>query len=39
MAGISLKDVVKRHGDTAVLRGISLDIVDGKFLTLVGPSG
>ena len=39
MAGISLKDVAKRHGDTPVLRGISLDIFDGEFLTLVGPSG
>jgi multiple sugar transport system ATP-binding protein len=39
MAGISLKDVAKRHGDATVLRGISLDIFDGEFLTLVGPSG
>jgi multiple sugar transport system ATP-binding protein len=39
MAGISLKDIAKRHGDTPALRGISLDIFDGEFLTLVGPSG
>ena len=39
MSDISLKGIVKRHGDTPVLRGISLDIRDGEFLTLVGPSG
>jgi multiple sugar transport system ATP-binding protein len=39
MADISLKSVVKRHGDALILRGISLDIRDGEFLTLVGPSG
>ena len=39
MSDISLKSVVKRHGDALILRGISLDIRDGEFLTLVGPSG
>jgi multiple sugar transport system ATP-binding protein len=39
MADVALKDVAKRHGDTPVLRGISLDVRHGEFLTLVGPSG
>jgi multiple sugar transport system ATP-binding protein len=39
MSDISLKSVVKRHGDALILRGISLEIHDGEFLTLVGPSG
>jgi putative ABC transport system ATP-binding protein len=39
MSDVSLKSVVKRHGDALILRGISLDIRDGEFLTLVGPSG
>ena len=39
MPDISLKGIVKRHGETPVLRGISIDIRDGEFLTLVGPSG
>jgi len=39
MAGLSLSHIVKTHGPTPVLRGLSLDIRDGEFLTLVGPSG
>ena len=39
MAGLSLIDIVKTYGSTAVLRGLSLDIRNGEFLTLVGPSG
>lgn len=39
MSGIALSTITKRHGATPVLRGISLDIRDGEFLTLVGPSG
>jgi len=39
MSGIALSAIAKRHGTTPVLRGISLDIRDGEFLTLVGPSG
>jgi ABC-type sugar transport system ATPase subunit len=31
MSDISLKGVVKRHGDALILRGISLDIRDGEF--------
>jgi sulfate transport system ATP-binding protein len=36
---ISLDQVGKRHGATAALSGISLDIAGGEFLALVGPSG
>ncbi|WP_417243725.1 ABC transporter ATP-binding protein [Celeribacter sp.] len=39
MAGIELKDVVKRYGSVEVLRDINLDIKDGEFIVLVGPSG
>jgi multiple sugar transport system ATP-binding protein len=38
MAGIKLNGVTKNFGDTEVLKGIDLDIADGEFLTLVGPS-
>ena len=31
--------MVKRFGDTTVLRGVDLDIQDGEFAVLVGPSG
>lgn len=36
MAAVSIVAVSKRFGSTPVLNGISLDIVDGEFLTLVG---
>ncbi|MCP4562791.1 MAG: ABC transporter ATP-binding protein [Bosea sp.] len=39
MSGLTLAGIVKAHGATAVLRGVSLDIREGEFLTLVGPSG
>jgi multiple sugar transport system ATP-binding protein len=39
MAGISLRAIRKTFRDTPVLHGVSLDIADGEFLTLVGPSG
>jgi multiple sugar transport system ATP-binding protein len=39
MAGIVLKDVTKRFGDTWALRPTSLEIKDHEFLVLVGPSG
>jgi putative spermidine/putrescine transport system ATP-binding protein len=32
-------DIEKRYGATAALDGVSLDIEDGEFLTLLGPSG
>lgn len=39
MASITLDAIRKSFGDTHVLKGVSLDIADGEFVTLVGPSG
>ena len=39
MAGVILKDIVKRFGKTEVLHSINLEIYDGEFIVLVGPSG
>jgi polar amino acid transport system ATP-binding protein len=36
---ISLRGVEKSFGDTAVLRGIDLDVTDGEVITLIGASG
>ncbi|WP_284268795.1 ABC transporter ATP-binding protein [Bradyrhizobium iriomotense] len=39
MAGVSIRGVSKSFGSANILNGISLDICDGEFLTLLGPSG
>jgi multiple sugar transport system ATP-binding protein len=39
MPTMQLRDVVRRFGATEVLRGISLDVPDGSFTSLLGPSG
>jgi multiple sugar transport system ATP-binding protein len=39
MAQLSLRNVVKRFGDTEAVRGINLEIADEELLVLVGPSG
>ena len=39
IAGVTLKDVTKRFGETSVIEGVSLDIRDHEFMVLVGPSG
>ncbi len=39
MAQLSLKNIKKSFGDTSVLHGISLDVMDGEFISLVGQSG
>lgn len=39
MAEVKLKNVVKKYGDLEVVHGINLDITDGEFVVLVGPSG
>lgn len=38
-AGISLSQVTKRYGDTAVVRDVDLVIEPGEFMTFLGPSG
>ncbi len=36
---LRLDDIYKDFGETKVLKGISLDILPGEFITLLGPSG
>ncbi|HSU42765.1 MAG TPA: ABC transporter ATP-binding protein [Casimicrobiaceae bacterium] len=38
-AGVSLRNIVKRHGDVMALKGIDLDVRPGEFFALLGPSG
>ena len=39
MAEVAIERLVKRFGETEVLHGISLDVADGEFVSLLGPSG
>jgi len=39
LAGVSLKNVVKRFGVYTIIHGASLDVADGEFVVFVGPSG
>jgi multiple sugar transport system ATP-binding protein len=39
MAEIELRGIEKRYAEVPIVKGISLNISDGEFLTLVGPSG
>jgi multiple sugar transport system ATP-binding protein len=39
MAAISFTGISRKREATTVLEGISLDVSDGEFLTLLGPSG
>ncbi|MEM8552053.1 MAG: ABC transporter ATP-binding protein [Pseudomonadota bacterium] len=39
MAQLSLTSIEKSYGSTQVLKGVSLDIADGEFVSLVGQSG
>ena len=36
---VIIKDAVKEYGDFIALKGVSLDIKEGEFFTLLGPSG
>ena len=38
-SAVELQDVVKRYGDAAAVRGVSLTIREGEFFSLLGPSG
>jgi multiple sugar transport system ATP-binding protein len=39
LGGVAVASVTKSFGATQVLRGVSLDIAEGEFVSLVGPSG
>ena len=39
MANVELNAVRKAYGTAAVIHGVTVDIRDGEFVTLVGPSG
>lgn len=36
---IKFNDVIKRYGDNTIIPGLSLEVRDGEFFTLLGPSG
>ena len=39
MANVQIRDVEKYFGSAHIIRGVDIDIEDGKFAVLVGPSG
>ncbi|MFW8607948.1 ABC transporter ATP-binding protein [Rhizobium beringeri] len=39
MASVAIDRVLKQYGAASVIHGVSADIEDGEFVTLVGPSG
>lgn len=39
MGSLSLRNIHKSYGETAVIKGLDLEVHDGEFLVLVGPSG
>ncbi|WOS65099.1 ABC transporter ATP-binding protein [Sinorhizobium fredii] len=39
MASVTIEQVRKQYGAVPVIHGVSMDIEDGEFVTLVGPSG
>ena len=39
MASLTLQNIHKSFGNTAVLCGVDLDVIDGEFVVIVGPSG
>ena len=39
MGSLSLRSIHKSYGETAVIKGLDLEVHDGEFLVLVGPSG
>src|SRR5688572_28191642 len=36
---VRLENIVKRFGEAAAVDGVSLDVAEGEFVTLLGPSG
>ena len=39
MATVTLENLKKSYGKTAVIHGVDIDIEDGEFIVIVGPSG
>jgi multiple sugar transport system ATP-binding protein len=39
LASVALRNVFKSFGNIKILHGVTVDIADGEFVTLVGPSG
>ena len=39
MSGVTLRNAIKRYGDTQVIHGVNLEINEGEFCVFVGPSG
>lgn len=39
MADVSLRNVTRRFGDTVAVDGMTLNIADGEFVVLLGPTG
>jgi ABC-type sugar transport system ATPase subunit len=39
MASVTIRDIDKSFGTVKVLKDVSIDIEDGEFIVLVGPSG
>ena len=37
--GINIEHAVKRYGDNTVIHDLSLNVRNGEFFTLLGPSG
>ncbi len=36
---ITIKNVVKRYGKSMIISGLTLEMREGEFFTLLGPSG
>ncbi len=39
MASIDIQNITKKFGDFTAVDGLSLDIAEGEFVALLGPSG
>ncbi len=39
MAALTLRGVIKRFGETEVIKRVGFDVTDGEFVVFVGPSG